>query len=140
MTLDNLKKIFACFEVTFPMSLTWHYSSSCASCSQGTVTNTDCAGNIQWPVLGSEALFPQQTLQSELVGTENKPLALTGHTSTQTHRHRLSHFLSVHWKPTVSPCLDGCFWRSTSIKTKILCLEASPVQRGLRCTAVNFWQ
>lgn len=95
MTLNDLKN-FACFAVTFPMSLTWHYSSSCASCSQGTHDQHRlCAGNTQCPVLGSEALFPQQTLQSELVGMENKPLALTGHTSTDTQAHAFTFCLSA---------------------------------------------
>lgn len=122
------------------MSLRWHYSSSCASCSQGTSYQHRLCWEHSVPSGRKWAFVPSATLAIRAGRTENKHLALTGHTSTQTHRHMLSHFGSVHWKPTVSPCLDGCFWRSTSIQTKILCLEASPVQRGLRCTAVNFWQ
>lgn len=59
MTPDDLKKIFACFEVTFPCLLRDITALLVPAVPRAVVTNTDCAGNTQCPVVGSEPLFPQ---------------------------------------------------------------------------------
>lgn len=88
-------------------------------------------------VLG-KSLYSQYTFPAITASWNLKHVGTHGH--TQNMQAPAFNVCSVYRKPTVSPCLDGCFWRRASIQAKILSLETSPVQGRLRCTAVNFWQ
>lgn len=59
MTRDDFKEDFCLFEVTFPCLLRDITALLVPAVPRAAVTNTDCAGNTQCPVVGSEPLFPQ---------------------------------------------------------------------------------